>query len=95
MFVIFLRFAENSHLAREHTDGHNDWIRRAIGDSVFLLTGSLTAGQGGAIIAHGLTRADLEKRLEADPFVAKQIVAPEIIEIEPSMADHRLAFMNP
>jgi uncharacterized protein YciI len=95
MFVIFLRFAENRHLAGEHMDGHNDWILRAIADSVFLLTGSLSAGRGGAIIAHGLTRADLEKRLEADPFVAERIVAPEIIEIAPSMVDHRLAFMNP
>jgi uncharacterized protein YciI len=95
MFVIFLRFTENKHLASKHMDGHNDWIRQGITDAVFLLTGSLSGGQGGAIIVHGLTRTDLDRRLEADPFVAERIVAPEIIEIEPSMVDHRLAFMNP
>jgi uncharacterized protein YciI len=94
MFVIFLRFAENRHLAGQHMDGHNDWIRKGIDDAVFLLTGSVSGGRGGAIIAHGLTRADLEKRLEADPFVAKRIVTPEIIEIQPSAADHRLAFVK-
>ena len=95
MFVILLRFAENKHLASEHAAGHNGWIRQGIADAVFLLTGSVSGGQGGAIIAHGLTHADLERRLEADPFVAKRIVAPEIIEIEPSAVDHRLAFVRP
>jgi uncharacterized protein YciI len=94
VFVIFLRFAENRHLAGEHVDGHNDWIQQGIADSVFLLAGSVSGGQGGAIIAHGLARADVERRLEADPFVAKRIVAPEIIEIEPSTVDHRLAFVR-
>jgi hypothetical protein len=94
MFVIFLRFAENRHLAGEHMDGHNDWIRQGIDDAVFLLTGSVAGGQGGAIIAYGLTRADLESRLEADPFVAERIVTPEVIEIQPSAADQRLAFVK-
>ena len=95
MFVVLLRFTENKHLASEHMAGHNDWVRKGLDETVFLLTGSISEGQGGAIIAHGLTRANLEKRLEADPFVAERIVAPEIIEIAPSMVDHRLAFMNP
>lgn len=94
MFVIFLRFAENRNLAGQHMDGHNDWIRQGIADAAFLFTGSIAGGQGGALIAHGLTRADLERRLAADPFVAKRIVTPEIIEIEPGQVDHRLAFVR-
>jgi uncharacterized protein YciI len=94
MFVIFLRFAENRHLAGDHMGGHNDWIRQGIDDAVFLLVGSLSGGQGGAILAHGVTRSDLEKRLEADPFVAEGIVVPEIIEIQPAMTDRRLAFVR-
>jgi uncharacterized protein YciI len=95
VFVIFLRFAENRQLAADHLAGHNDWIRRGVDDAVFLLVGSLSSGQGGAILAHGLTRADLEKRLEADPFVARRIVVPEIVEIEPGIVGQRLAFMRP
>lgn len=94
MFVIFLKLAENRHLAGAHLAGHNDWIRRGVDDAAFLLVGSLSGGQGGAIIAHGLARADLEKRLEADPFVAERIVTPEIIEIEPGAVDPRLAFVR-
>ena len=92
MFVIFLRFAENRHLAGDHVQGHNDWIRQGIADAVFLLVGSLSEGTGGAILAHGITRADLEKRLDADPFVAERIVVTEIVEIQPAVTDQRLAF---
>ena len=95
MFVILLKFAENRHLAGAHLAGHNDWIRQGVDDGALLLVGSLSGGQGGAIIAHGLARADLEKRLEADPFVAERIVTPEIIEIQPAVTDHRLAFIRP
>ncbi|HEU5391322.1 MAG TPA: hypothetical protein VFV73_36010 [Streptosporangiaceae bacterium] len=94
MFVIFLKFAENRHLAGAHLAGHNDWIRQGIDDAVFLLVGSVAGGHG-AIIAHGVTRADLEQRLDADPFVAQRIVAPEIIEIQPAVTGHRLAFVRP
>lgn len=94
MFVVFLRFAENRHLAGEHAQGHNDWIRQGVDDGALLLVGSLSGGQGGAIIAHGLARADLEQRLEADPFVAQRVVAPEIIEIQPAVTGHRLAFVR-
>jgi uncharacterized protein YciI len=95
MFVIFLRFGEHRSLAGAHLAGHNDWIRQGIDDAVFLLVGSVSGGQGGAIIAHDVTRADLEKRLAADPFVAARVVVPEVIEIEPSAVDDRLAFVRP
>lgn len=95
MFVVFLRFAQNKHLAGEYMDGHNAWIRRGIDDAVFLVVGSVGGGQGGAILAHGVTRRDLEERLQADPFVGAQVVAPEIVEIEPNLVDHRLAFVKP
>jgi uncharacterized protein YciI len=94
MFVIFLKFAENRHLAGAHLAAHNDWIRQGVDDGAFLLVGSLSGGQGGAIIAHGLARADLEKRLEADPFVAERVVAPEIVEIQPAVTGDRLAFVR-
>lgn len=94
MFVIFLKLAENRHLAGAHLAGHNDWIRQGVDDGAFLLVGSLSGGQDGAIIAHGVARADIDKRLEADPFVAERIVAPEIIEIDPGLVDHRLAFVK-
>jgi uncharacterized protein YciI len=94
MFVVFLNRGENIQLAGARLARHSDWIRQGIDDGVFLLTGSLAEGQGGAIIAHGVTRVELDDRLAADPFVAERIVVPTVTEFEPGAVDDRLAFLR-
>jgi uncharacterized protein YciI len=95
MFVIFLNRGENNELAGARLARHNDWIRQGIDDKVFLMAGSLAGGQGGAIIAYGVTRVELDDRLAADPFVAERIVIPTVTEVEPGAVDDRLAFLRP
>ncbi|MGW0201227.1 hypothetical protein [Nonomuraea sp. NPDC003201] len=51
------------------------------------------ARPGGAVLAHGTSLEELEKRVENDPFVAENVVTAEIIEIAPGMADERLSFL--
>ncbi|MBW8850077.1 MAG: hypothetical protein JF600_04790 [Xanthomonadales bacterium] len=94
MFVVTPRFSAHRMQAPRWMDGHNAWIRRGFEDGVFLLTGSLSAGAGGAVLAHGLTRDALEQRLREDPFVAEGVVDAEIVEIAPSRTDDRLAFLK-
>ncbi|GHD59926.1 hypothetical protein GCM10017083_45240 [Thalassobaculum fulvum] len=93
MFIVMLRFAENRAEAGRHMDGHKAWIARGFADGVFLVVGSLVPGLGGAVVAHATTRADLQARVAADPFVAENVVTAEILEIEPARADERLAFL--
>ena len=73
--------------------GHKEWLMRGFDDGVFLLAGSLQPGLGGAIVAHDTPLADLQSRVEADPFVAENVVEAEILEITPSKADARLDFL--
>ncbi|MDJ0937588.1 MAG: hypothetical protein QNJ06_14845 [Kiloniellales bacterium] len=93
MFIVLLRFSDNKGKAGEFMDGHKDWIKRGYEDGVFLLTGSLRPGLGGGILAHNTSRAELESRVEADPFVAENVVAAEILELDPSKAEPRLDFL--
>ncbi|QDO99006.1 hypothetical protein FNB15_17790 [Ferrovibrio terrae] len=93
MFVVLLKFSANKAKAGEFMDGHNAWLRQGFADGVFLLAGSIKPGQGGAILAHGATAEDLQQRVNADPFVAGDVVRAEILEIAPSRADERLNFM--
>jgi uncharacterized protein YciI len=93
MFVILLRFAANKSAAGRYMDGHQEWIRRGLDDKVFLLVGGIQPGLGGAVLAHGTSLADLEKRVADDPFVVEGVVSAEIIEIAPSLADERLGFL--
>ena len=44
-------------------------------------------------MADGLSRAELEARLQQDPFVAEDVVRVDIVEITPRRTDPRLAFL--
>ncbi len=93
MFVVTLRFSDKS-LAPQHMDAHKAWIRQGMEEGVFLLVGSLQPNAGGAIIAHNTSLPALQERVAQDPFVAQGVVTAEILEITPSMADQRLAFLK-
>jgi len=93
MFVVLLRFSGNKSAAGQHMSGHEEWITRGFADEVFLLAGSIQPGLGGAVLAHNTSLEDLESRVNADPFVAENIVSAQIIEIAPGTADDRLKFL--
>lgn len=93
MFAIFLKFAENRARAPEFMDAHKSWIKQGFDDGVFLMVGSLQPNMGGAVLAHGISRDDIETRVNDDPFVIEGIVTAEILEISPARADQRLDFL--
>lgn len=93
MFIVFLKFSDNKAQASQSMDAHKAWVKRGFDDGVFLLVGSLEPDLGGAILAHNTSMADLQRRVNDDPFVAKNIVRAEIYEIEASRADERLQFL--
>jgi len=93
MFIITLRFADKAKAA-QFMDGHNAWIRRGFDDGVFLLTGSLQPGAGGAILAHHMTPEEIEARVQDDPLVAEGVVSADILAISPGRTDERLAFLK-
>lgn len=94
MFVVTLRFSENKSQAAQYMDGHKAWIRKGMEEGVFVLVGSLQPNAGGAIIAHNVSLPELRERVAQDPFVAERIVVADILEITPSLADERLAFLK-
>ncbi len=93
MFVVLLKFSDNKGSAGQFMEGHNEWIKRGFEDGVFLLAGSLQPKLGGSVMAHNTTLADLQSRVDADPFVVENVVKSEILEIMPAKADPRLNFL--
>lgn len=93
MFVVLLRFSDNKAHAGQYMEDHKAWIKRGLDDGVFLVVGSLQPSAGGGIVAHDASRADLEARINHDPFVAQDVVSAEILEITPAQADERLSFL--
>lgn len=93
MFVILLKFAGRKDRAGEFMESHNDWIKRGLDEGVFLMVGSLQPNLGGGIVAHNTSLADLQHRVNTDPFVVEKIVSAEILEITPAKIDQRLKFL--
>jgi len=94
MFIVLLKFSGNRSQAGEFMDSHNAWIRRGFEEGIFLLSGSLLPKVGGGILAHNTSLSDLQTRVSEDPFVARDVVSAEIIEIMPARTDARLVFLR-
>lgn len=84
LYLVLLRFAGNSHQAGQWMQDHLNWLDQGFQENIFLLSGSLQPKLGGCILAGQVSRSDLTKRVEEDPFVRQQIVTAEILEITPS-----------
>ena len=93
MYILFLKFSDKKSQAGQFMEGHRAWVKRGFDDGVFLLAGSLEPGMGGGILVHNTSLPDLQKRVNEDPFVVKNIVSAEIIELDPAKADERLQFL--
>lgn len=93
MFIILLKFTENRGLAPQFMEAHKQWIKKGFENNVFLLAGSLEAGQGGCLLAHGESRLNIQQYVSEDPFVVEGVVTAEVLEIDPGMADKRLSFL--
>lgn len=95
VFVITLRFSGRRKDAALHQEGHRQWVERGFAAGRFLAVGSLAGAAGGCILAHDVTRAQLQRFLQADPFVAHGVVQAEIVAFTPARADRRLSFLVP
>jgi len=93
MFIVLLKFSDNKSQAGNFMEGHNAWIKQGFDDGVFLVVGSLQPNLGGGIMAYNTSLADLQNRVNDDPFVAENVVTAEILEITPAKADERLNFL--
>jgi len=94
MFVIFLKFTGEAPSAGDLMQAHNAWLAQGFAEGAFLAAGSLEDGQGGAILALADSRAALEARVAADPFVEAGIVTAEITGFSPVRTDARLVFLK-
>ncbi|MBB3355521.1 uncharacterized protein YciI [Rhizobium sp. BK049] len=94
MFFITLKFSESRAKAPVLMEAHNAWLKRGFDDGIFLLAGGLQPSAGGAVVAHNTSRAELETRIQLDPFVAEGVVSADILEIAPARVDERLAFLK-
>ena len=93
MYIISLKFSNNKSSAGQHIQAHKDWVEQGFNDAIFLVSGSLQPNLGGGIIAHNCTLDEITTRVNADPFVANDVVTAEILELSPVKASKPLEFL--
>jgi uncharacterized protein YciI len=69
---------------------HMAHIQQGFAFGIFLIGGRITHNLGGALVAHCVTREELERFVASDPFIEAAVVQPEIIEIDPLFVDTRV-----
>lgn len=93
MFFVTLKFSANMASAMTLMTEHNAWIQRGVDEGIFHAVGSLADGTGGAIVAAGCSEAELQARLAEDPFVAGDVVTPDVTAFTPNLTSDALAFL--
>lgn len=93
MFVVLLTYTAPLERVNAAAAAHRDWLRRGYDDGVLLASGPQEPRRGGAILAHGLSRPELEARLAEDPFARQGLAAYAITQVMVRAADPRLAFL--
>ncbi|HXP95917.1 MAG TPA: YciI family protein [Telmatospirillum sp.] len=93
MFIVTLRYKALPTEIEQALPDHRDWLIKNYADGVFLLSGPQKPHTGGVILAHGLTRDELDARLAEDPFNKGELADYDVVELLPRGADPRLAFL--
>lgn len=92
MFIVLMHLMDGSN-ASTYIEGHKAWIRKAFDEDVLFYVGGRRKGGGNAMIANGLSHEELSARVDQNPLVANGVVSAEIIELDTTLSDPRMAFM--
>lgn len=94
MFIVILTYCKPLSEVDRHVDAHLDWLKQCYDRGIFLLSGRREPRQGGFILAHGVRRPELDEILAQDPFHKAAVAEYDVIEVLPSLADERLAWLT-
>ena len=84
MFVVTLTYLADSMPSTRPWRRHVAYLKKGYADGVFVASGRQVPRTGGVILAVGIEREELERRIGKDPFVSEGLAEAEIIEFAPS-----------
>jgi uncharacterized protein YciI len=83
--LLFLRYTGTEQDADPFVAGHVEYLNRQHGAGVFGLSGQTEPAElGGAIVALGVDRSEVEAITAQDPFVLGGVGRYEIVSVRPS-----------
>jgi uncharacterized protein YciI len=84
MFVIELIYTADLEKIDATMRQHMAFLRKHYAAGTFLISGRKIPRDGGIILAHGVSRAELEAIVREDPFVAQGLAEFRVIEFRAS-----------
>jgi uncharacterized protein YciI len=92
LHLLIVEYTKPQQEVEPHISGHVDYLERHHGTGTFLVSGQTVPPEhGGAIIARGIDRAEIERITTEDPFVQAGVAAYTIVTIEAARAHPVLA----
>ncbi|MEW2413238.1 YciI family protein [Streptomyces sp. NPDC046866] len=80
MFVMELTYTAPLEAVEEQLDAHIAWLDTYYASGVFIASGRKVPRDGGIILAAGVSRAELERITEQDPFTTAGVCTYRITE---------------
>jgi len=91
MFIVALAYTAPLARIDEFLEGHRAFLAEQYARGLFLMSGRKEPRDGGIIVAHAASRAELETVLRDDPFHQAGVARYEITEFVPTMTAEALA----
>jgi len=85
LHLLSLRYTDSERAAEPFVAAHVAYLERHHGEGTFLVSGqTVPSSVGGAILAHGVDRAAVERIAAEDPFVVNGVAAYTVTTITPA-----------
>lgn len=84
MFIVSVQYQQPLEVVENHLPAHVAFLDKYFAKGVFIASGRKVPRTGGFILAHGVTRPELEEILENDPFKSNGVAVYEVAEFVPN-----------
>jgi uncharacterized protein YciI len=81
MFLLISKYLVGIKEVEGRLPQHGAWVEKGYEDGRILLSGRLVPPEGGAIVARGDDREEVEKWIEGDPFHVHGIAEYQVFEL--------------
>jgi uncharacterized protein YciI len=82
MFVLLGRYLRPVDEVEVHLDAHRQWVRDNAQAGHIVAAGREVPLQGGILIATGVTRAQVDAMIAADPYIAAGVAEYDVREYD-------------
>ncbi len=94
MFVVNVTYVLPLKEVDRHLADHVEFLRKQYERGVFIASGRKVPRTGGVILAHSVSREELNRILEEDPFKKGRVAEYEVTEFVASMVADALSALK-